>query len=62
MAIIDMSAVGKSADNKPLVHQKSVGRDKGKWFWLAADWMGGPFETEADAALDMKRIRDREGI
>lgn len=60
--VIDMDTVGRKTNNVPKVWQASVGRDKGRWFWKAVDWMGGPFMTEADATADMKRIRDREGI
>ena len=57
-----MNTVGQSANVAPLVRQVQVGHNKGKWTWEVADWAGDYFDTEAEAAADMQRIRDRERI
>lgn len=57
-----MITVGQSANAEARVFQARAGMHKGKWTWEVADWIGGHFDTEAEAAADMQRVRDRERI
>lgn len=62
MGIVDMNTVGVSANYKPRLFQRTRGPHAGLWTWEYKDWVGDNFSTEDEAAADMQRIRDREGI
>jgi hypothetical protein len=62
MSIVPLHTVGQTANVKPRVFQKERGPKTGLWTWECKDWVGDHFTTETEAATDMQRIRDREGI